>query len=47
MAMTGAESGPVRLSEPYSAFIVRVMDSGSVFGSYYGFVRGGIWQVAY
>ena len=45
MAMTVTESGPVRLSEPYSAFIVPMMDSGSVFGSYYGFVRGGIWQL--
>jgi hypothetical protein len=42
MAMTVTESGPVALSEPYSAFIVPMMDSGSVFGSYYGFVRGGL-----
>jgi phytoene dehydrogenase-like protein len=45
MAMTVTESGPVALSEPYSAFIIPMMDSGSVFGSYYGFVRGGIWQI--
>ena len=45
MAMTVTESGPVSLSEPYSAFIIPMMDSGSVFGGYYGFVRGGIWQV--
>jgi phytoene dehydrogenase-like protein len=45
MAMTVTESGPVGLSEPYSAFIIPMMDSGSVFGSYYGFVRGGIWQL--
>ena len=45
MAMTVTESGPVSLSEPYSAFIIPMMDSGSVFGSYYGFVRGGIWQL--
>ncbi|MBV9695739.1 MAG: NAD(P)/FAD-dependent oxidoreductase [Gammaproteobacteria bacterium] len=45
MAMTVTESGPVSLSEPYSAFIIPMMDSGSVFGSYYGFVRGGIWQI--
>src|SRR4029453_4969342 len=25
--------------------IVPMMDSGSVFGSYYGFVRGGLWQI--
>jgi phytoene dehydrogenase-like protein len=45
MAMTVTESGPVALSEPYSAFVVPMMDSGSVFDSYYGFVRGGIWQI--
>jgi phytoene dehydrogenase-like protein len=45
MAMTVTESGPVALSEPYSAFIIPMMDSGSVFGSYYGFVRGGLWQL--
>ncbi len=45
MAMTVTESGPVSLSEPYSAFIIPMMDSGSVFGSYYGFVRDGIWQI--
>jgi phytoene dehydrogenase-like protein len=43
--MTVTESGPVSLSEPYSAFTIPMMDSGSVFGSYYGFVRGGIWQI--
>jgi phytoene dehydrogenase-like protein len=45
MAMTVTESGPISLSEPYSAFVIPMMDSGSVFGSYYGFVRGGIWQL--
>lgn len=45
MAMTVTESGPVALSEPYSAFVIPMMDSGSVFGGYYGFVRGGIWQI--
>jgi phytoene dehydrogenase-like protein len=45
MAMTVTESGPVSLGEPYSAFTIPMMDSGSVFGSYYGFVRGGIWQI--
>ncbi len=45
MAMTVTESGPVSLSEPYSAFTIPLMDSGSVFGGYYGFVRGGIWQI--
>jgi phytoene dehydrogenase-like protein len=45
MAMTITESGPVSLSEPYSAFTLPVMDSGSIFDGYYGFVRGGIWQI--
>ena len=45
MAMTITESGPVSLHEPYSAFTIPLMDSGSVFDGYYGFVRGGIWQI--
>jgi phytoene dehydrogenase-like protein len=45
MAMTVTESGPVSLHEPYSAFTIPLMDSGSVFGGYYGFVEGGIWRI--
>lgn len=45
MAMTITESGPVSLNEPYSAFTLPLMDSGSVFGGYYGFVEGGIWRI--
>jgi len=45
MAMTVTESGPVSLSDPYSAFTLPMMDSGSIFGGYYGFVKGGIWQI--
>jgi len=45
MAMTVTESGPVSLDAPYSAFTLPVMDSGSVFDGYYGFVREGIWRV--
>ena len=45
MAMTVTESGPVSLDEPYSAFTLPLMDSGSIFGGYYGFVRGGIWRI--
>ena len=45
LAMGVNESGPVSLSEPYSAFIIPMMSSGSVFGGYYGYVRGGIWQI--
>lgn len=45
MAMTVTESGPVSLREPYSAFTLPVMDSGSVFEGYYGFVKDGLWRV--
>ena len=45
IAMNVTESGPVSLSEPYSAFIIPMMSSGSVFDGSYGFVRGGIWQI--
>ena len=45
MAMTVTESGPVSLHEPYSAFTLPVMDSGSVFDGYYGFVKPGLWRV--
>ena len=45
MAMTVTESGPVSLKEPYSAFTMPLMDSGSIFDGYYGFVRGGIWRI--
>jgi phytoene dehydrogenase-like protein len=37
------ESGPVSLHEPYSAFTIPLMDSGSVFDGYYGFVAPGLW----
>ncbi len=45
MAMTVTESGPVPLDDPYSAFTLPLMDSGSIFGGYYGFVKGGIWKI--
>jgi phytoene dehydrogenase-like protein len=45
IAMNVSESGPVSLSGPYSAFIIPIMSSGSVFGGNYGYVRGGIWQI--
>ncbi|MDX1480840.1 MAG: hypothetical protein R3315_04135, partial [Woeseiaceae bacterium] len=45
MAMTVTESGPVSLDEPWSAFTIPLMDSGSVFDGYYGFVKGGIWRI--
>jgi phytoene dehydrogenase-like protein len=46
-AMNVSESGPVSVDEPYSAFIVPMMSSGSVFGGNDGFVKGGIWQVTH
>jgi phytoene dehydrogenase-like protein len=45
MGMTVTESGPVSLHEPYSAFTIPLMDSGSVFEGYYGFVADGLWRV--
>jgi len=45
MAMTITESGPVPLTDPYSAFTLPMMDSGSIFDGYYGFVEGGIWRL--
>ncbi|MDH3940611.1 MAG: NAD(P)/FAD-dependent oxidoreductase [Xanthomonadales bacterium] len=45
IAMDVSESGPVSVDEPYSAFIIPMMSSGSVFGGSYGFVKGGIWQI--
>ena len=45
LAMTVTESGPVSLSDPYSAFTLPLMNSGSIFSGYYGFVKGGIWQI--
>ena len=45
MGMTITESGPVSLHEPYSAFTLPLMDSGSIFDGYYGFVREGIWKI--
>ena len=45
LAMTVTESGPVSLAEPYSAFTLPLMDSGSVFDGYYGFVKPGLWRL--
>ena len=44
-AMDVSESGPVSIDEPFSAFILPMMSSGSVFGGDYGYVRGGIWKI--
>jgi phytoene dehydrogenase-like protein len=45
LAMSVSESGPVSVDEPYSAFILPMMSSGSVFDGDYGYVKGGIWQI--
>jgi phytoene dehydrogenase-like protein len=45
LAMTVIESGPVSLEAPYSAFVIPLMDSGTIFQGAYGFVEGGIWRI--
>ena len=45
MGLTTVESGPVPFDSPMSAFSLPLMDSGSVFGGYWGFVKGGIWKL--
>lgn len=44
-AMCVNESGPVSLHEPFSAFTIPLMYSGSVLDGAWGFVKGGIWQI--
>ena len=39
------ESGPVSIFEPYSAFVMPIMSSGSVFDGHYGYVREGMWHI--
>ena len=45
VGMDVCESGPVSVDEPYSAFIMPMMSSGSVFEGSYGYVKGGIWRI--
>ena len=45
MGMTVTESGPVSLHTAYSAFTIPLMDSGSVFDGYYGYVAPGLWRL--
>ena len=45
MAMTVAESGPVSVYDSFSALTIPIMNSGSIFDGYYGFVYQGIWEV--
>ena len=44
-AMSVSESSPVSIYEPYSAFSIPLMSSGTIFDGYWGFVRGGIWKI--
>lgn len=44
-ALSVTESGPVSLDEPFSAFNIPLLSSGSVFGGYWGYVKGGLWQL--
>lgn len=45
MGMTVIESGPASIYEPGTAFTVPLMDSGSVYDGYWGFVKTGIWRI--
>lgn len=44
-AISVNESGPVSIDNPYSAFTIPLMLSGSVFEGAWGFVKGGIWKI--
>ena len=43
--MTVIESGPASIYDPGTAFTIPLMDSGSVFDGYWGFVKTGIWKI--
>ena len=45
MGMTVIESGPASIHDPGTAFTIPLMDSGSVFDGYWGFVKTGIWKI--
>ena len=45
MGMTVIESGPASIYDPGTAFNIPLMDSGSVYDGYWGFVRTGIWKI--
>jgi len=46
MGMTVIESGPTSLYEQGSAINIPLMDSGSIFNGYWGFVKEGIWKIS-
>ena len=46
MGMTVIESSPTSYNEKGTAFTIPLMDSGSIFGGYWGFVKEGIWKIS-
>jgi len=47
MGMTAIESGSSSIKNNGTAFTIPLMDSGSVFNGYWGYVKGGIWQISH
>ena len=45
MGMTVTESGPASIYDEGTAFTIPLMDSGSIFNGYWGFVKQGIWEI--
>ncbi|MDG2396119.1 MAG: FAD-dependent oxidoreductase [Flavobacteriaceae bacterium] len=45
MGMTVIESGPTSFNDPFSSFTIPLMDSGSVFKGYWGYVKEGIGKI--
>ena len=45
MGMTVTESGPASIFQKGTAFTIPLMDSGSIFDGYWGFVKNGIWEI--
>ena len=45
MGMTVIESGPASIYDPGTAFTIPLMDSGSIYEGYWGFVKTGIWKI--
>ena len=46
MGMTVIESSPTSYNEKGTSFTIPLMDSGSIFGGYWGFVKEGIWKIS-
>lgn len=45
MGMTCIESGASSIHNEGTAFTIPLMDSGSIFNGYWGYVKGGIWKI--